>query len=147
MFRDFIDLANSENIQTAFIFIDQEKAFDRVDHGMLFKTMKAFGIGQGFIRWVHQIYSNATTKIQINGHLSEKIPLNRGVRQGDPLSFLLYVLVIELFSLQSSHILPTFDVNTVNGETSVANMLTTNFERCTEAFITCLQYEMIYPCR
>ena len=99
MLRDFIDIANSENVDAAFIFVDQEKAFDRVNHNFLFKTMQAFGIGQGFIQWVRKIYCNAPTKIQINGHLTDKIPLKRGVRQGDPLSSLLYVLVIEIFAL------------------------------------------------
>ena len=100
MLRDLIDLANNENSEAAFIFIDQKNAFDRVNHDILFKTMEAFGIGNGFIHWVRQIYANATTKIKINGHLSDKIPLNRGVRQGNPLSALLYVLVIELLALQ-----------------------------------------------
>ena len=73
MLRDLIDLSNSEDMEAAFIFLDQEKAFDRVNHNFLFKTMEAFGIGQGFIQWVIQIYSNATTMIKINGHLSGKI--------------------------------------------------------------------------
>ena len=43
MLRDFIQLANNENLESAFIFLDQEKAFDRVNHELLYKTMKAFG--------------------------------------------------------------------------------------------------------
>ena len=62
--------------------------------------MDAFGIGQGFIKWVRLLYANAATKIIINGHLSSSIPLKRGVRQGCPLSALLYVLVIEILALQ-----------------------------------------------
>ena len=62
--------------------------------------MDAFGIGEGFIKWVRVLYANATTKLKINGHLSANIPLNRGVRQGCPLSGLLYVLVIEVLALQ-----------------------------------------------
>ena len=100
MLRDLIDLVEKEDTEAAFIFLDQEKAFDRVDHRFLFKTMKAFGIGDGFIQWVKVIYSNATTKIKINGHLTENIPLLRGLRQGCPLSAPLYVLVIEILALQ-----------------------------------------------
>ena len=62
--------------------------------------MEGFGIGESFIRWVKMLYSNATTKIKLNGYLSTNIPLNRGVRQGCPLSSLLYVLVIEILALQ-----------------------------------------------
>ena len=61
--------------------------------------MKAFGIGPAFIHWVRQIYSNASTRIKVNGFLSDNIPLNRGVRQGCPLSPLLYVLIIEILAL------------------------------------------------
>ena len=100
LLRDLIDLANKENLDAAFIFLDQEKAFDRVDHSFLYKTMDAFGIGSNFIQWVRQIYSTAVTRVKLNGFLTEPIPLMRGVRQGDPLSFFLYVLNGELFGLQ-----------------------------------------------
>ena len=93
-------LANNENLASAFIFLDQEKAFDRLNHEFLYKTMKAFGIGPAFIHWIRQIYSNATTRVKVNGFLSENIPLRRGVRQGCPLSPLLYVLIIEILALQ-----------------------------------------------
>ena len=93
-------MANKEDDQAAFIFLDQEKAFDRVNHGFPFKTMNAFGIGEGFIQWVRTIYANATSVLNINGHLTQQIPLKRGVRQGCPLSALLYVLVIEVLAIQ-----------------------------------------------
>ena len=100
LLRDLIDLANKENLDAAFIFLDQEKAFDRVDHDFLYRTMSAFGIGDNFIHWVRQIYSTAVTRVKLNGFLTGPIPLMRGVRQGDPLSFFLYVLNSELFALQ-----------------------------------------------
>ena len=100
MIRDLIEIANKEDEQAAFIFLDQEKAFDRVNHEFLYKVMKAFGIGQEFIQWVSKIYSNASSVLNINGFLSKQIPLKRGVRQGCPLSALLYVLVIEVLAIQ-----------------------------------------------
>ena len=100
LIRDLIQLANDEDDQAAFIFLDQEKAFDRVNHNFLYKTMSAFGFGDGFIGWVKKLYSNATSILNINGFFSERIPLKRGVRQGCPLSALLYVMVIEVFALQ-----------------------------------------------
>ena len=100
LIRDLIQLANEENDQVAFIFLDQEKAFDRVDHTFLHKTMRAFGLGEVFIGWIQKLYSNASSMLNINGYFSDRIPLKRGVRQGCPLSALLYVLVIEVFALQ-----------------------------------------------
>ena len=52
MLRDLIDLVDKEDTEAAFIFLDQEKAFDRVDHDFLYKVMEAFGIGPEFIGWV-----------------------------------------------------------------------------------------------
>ena len=100
MLRDLIDLANDEDMEAAFLFLDQEKAFDRVDHEFLYQTLKTFGIGDNFITWLKQIYKNAVTRIKVNGFLTDNISLKRGVRQGDPLSFLLYLFNIELLALE-----------------------------------------------
>ena len=100
LIRDLIDLANKEDDTVAFIFMDQEKAFDRVNHEFLYKTMKAFGIGENFINWIRTLYSNASAMINVNGFLTTPIPFNRGVRQGCPLSSMLYVMVIEILALQ-----------------------------------------------
>ena len=98
--RDLIDLANKEDDTAAFIFLDQEKAFDRVNHDFLFKTMHSFGFGHNFIEWIKLIYSNASSVLNINGFFSDKIVLKRGVRQDCPLSAFLYVLVMEVFAIQ-----------------------------------------------
>ena len=100
LIRDLIDLANKEDETVAFIFLDQEKAFDRVNHEFLFKTMRAFGIGEGFIKWISILYSNASALVNVNGFLTTPIPFKRGVRQGCPLSSMLYVLVIEVLAAQ-----------------------------------------------
>ena len=100
LIRDLIDLANKEDETVAFIFLDQEKAFDRVNHDFLFKTMRAFGIGEGFIKWISILYSNASALVNVNGFLTTPIPFKRGVRQGCPLSSMLYVLVIEVLAAQ-----------------------------------------------
>ena len=98
--RDIIDLANKTDEDAALLFLDQEKAFDRVDHQFLYKVLEKFGFGDRFIRWIRLIYSNASTKINVNGFLTDNIPLKCGVRQGCPLSALLYVLIIEILALQ-----------------------------------------------
>ena len=99
MLRDLIDLINKEDTEGALIFLDQEKAFDRVDHDFLFSTMSAFGIGDSFMDWLRVIYCNATTVVKVNGFYTNPIPLKKGLRQGCPLSPSLYVLVIEIFAI------------------------------------------------
>ena len=46
---------DSENIPAAILFIDQEKAFDRVSHSFLLKTLKQFNFGPAFISWIETI--------------------------------------------------------------------------------------------
>ena len=82
------------------MFLDREKAFDRVEHQFLHKVLHAFGFGDSFINWVKLLQANATTRIKVNGHLTTDIPLKRGARQGDPLSFYEYVIVDEVLALQ-----------------------------------------------
>ena len=98
--RDIIDYANNNDEGAALLFLDQEKAFDRVSHTVLFDALRAYGFGDYFIHWIQLLYSNAYTKININGFLTEEIQLKCGVRQGCPLSPLLYVMIIELLALQ-----------------------------------------------
>ena len=100
MIRDLVDLINKDDSEAALIFLDQEKAFDRVEHDFLFKTMAAFGFGSNFIDWIRVVYANASTKVKVNGHYTNPIFLKRGLRQGCPLSPSLYVLIIEIFALQ-----------------------------------------------
>ena len=98
--RDIIDLANNNNEEGALLFLDQEKAFDRVSHTILIDALKAYGFGDYFIHWIQLLYSNAFTRIDLNGFLTSEIPLRCGVRQGCPLSALLYVMIIEILALQ-----------------------------------------------
>ncbi len=98
--RDFIDLINQRDEEAALLFLDQEKAFDRVNHGVLIRVLEKFGFGENFVGWIGLLYSNASTRLNINGFLTDRIPIGSGVRQGCPLSALLYVMVIELLALQ-----------------------------------------------
>jgi ribonuclease HI len=79
----------------AIIALDQEKAYDRIKHDYLWKTLEAFHIPPPFIKTVKALYSCAYTRIAINGVFSQPFQVTRGVRQGDPLSCLLFNVAIE----------------------------------------------------
>ena len=64
-----------------FILLDQAKAFDRVNHKYLFTTTEAFGIQGDFLEPTKAIYSDITSQIVVNGQPTEKIQIERGVRQ------------------------------------------------------------------
>ena len=75
--------------------LDKEKAFNRVDHQYLFKTMKAFWFGDVVLSWISSLYAGASCMVKVGGGLSCPIPVQRGIRQGCPISGQLYSLVIE----------------------------------------------------
>ncbi|OQR88043.1 hypothetical protein ACHHYP_07670 [Achlya hypogyna] len=76
-------------------FLDFEKAYDRVYWSYLFRVLETFGIGSKFIARVRLLYNKSIAKLVVNGELTSNIYPNRGVKQGDPLSSLLFVLAIE----------------------------------------------------
>lgn len=77
------------------VFLDFEKAYDRVNWHFMFKILDRMGCGGQFLRWVKLLYTRPVARLLINGHVQEAIHPTRGVKQGDPLSALLFLLVIE----------------------------------------------------
>ena len=98
LLRDIVDVTTELHLPAAILSLDQEKAFDRVDWAFLFRTLEKMGFGPSFIRWVRLLYSRARCSILINGHSTPVFYPSRGVRQGCPLSPLLYVLTMEVLA-------------------------------------------------
>lgn len=74
---------------------DFDHAFDRVDYGFIASTMEKMNFNPNLINILMQFARNSFSKILINGHLSQEIRINRSVRQGDPLSMLLFVIYLQ----------------------------------------------------
>ncbi|KAJ8402876.1 hypothetical protein AAFF_G00361900 [Aldrovandia affinis] len=98
LLRDVLDWVDERNLPLALVSIDQEKAFDRVQHGFLFGVLGRMGFGPRFIGWVRTLYAGAYSCVRVNGFLSGAVEQAGGVRQGCPLSPLLYVLFMEPFA-------------------------------------------------
>ena len=75
------------------------KAFDRVDWNFMFRTLKKFNFGESFIQWIKLAYNQISSKIKVNGTESDSFTLERGVRQGCPLSAMLYIVTAEILAL------------------------------------------------
>ena len=95
---DVVEYASSSGTPVAILSLDQEKAFDRVDWGFMRATLATMGFGPSFISWVDLFYFRVQSAVNVNGYLSSFFDLSRGVRQGCPLSPLLYVLVSEVLA-------------------------------------------------
>ena len=83
------------DIKTAFVAMDNEKAFDRIEHNFIKAVLKKYNFPKNFIKWFNIIYSDITSKVMVNGTFTKDIKINRSVRQGCPLSMILYILCIE----------------------------------------------------
>ena len=73
--------------------IDAEKAFDKIQHPFLIKTLQSVGIEGTFLNLIKAIYEKPTANIILNGEKLEAFPLRSGTRQACPLSPLLFHIV------------------------------------------------------
>ncbi|KAK2877221.1 hypothetical protein Q8A73_021684, partial [Channa argus] len=82
-----------------YLGVDLEKAFDRVGHEYLFQCLRAFGFGRVFSGWIELLYGRAASMVKCNGSLTDPVPLERSIRQGCPLSAMLYAIAAEPLAL------------------------------------------------
>ena len=92
--RDVIEYSK-KRVGGCLISLDQKKAFDMVNHEFLFKILRRMGVNTKLISIIQAMYKSISTRVQINGHLTEKVNIKRGVRQGCPLSPTLYVIYVQ----------------------------------------------------
>ena len=98
LIRDIVDFSSSLGTKTGLISLDQEKAFDRVEHLYIWKTLERFGLSPCLIAMIKVFYQDIESVLKINGGLSAPFKVHRGVRQGCSLSGMLYALSIELLN-------------------------------------------------
>lgn len=67
-----------------------------VEHNAIVTILKAKGFPHKWCKWIHQILSTRTSFVLLNGLPGKEFQCKRGVRQGDPLSPLIFVLVVDL---------------------------------------------------
>ena len=76
-------------------FLDVAKAFDCVSHETLARSLKRLGVPSPLVQYIARMYANTSTVLKVGGRRSGPIRCGRGVRQGDPLSAILFNCVMD----------------------------------------------------
>jgi hypothetical protein len=93
--------------------IDVSKAFDTLSWDFLLAVLQRFGFNSTFIHWINSILHLAKISISINGVHEGYFNCNRGVRQGDPLSPLLFCIAEEVLSRGITNLVEDGKVETI----------------------------------
>ena len=84
------------------ISIDAEKAFNKIQHPFMIKTLQKMGIEGTYLNIGKTIYDKPTANIILNGEKLKAFPLRSGTRQGCPLLPLLFNIVLEFLATANS---------------------------------------------
>ena len=96
---DIMEYTKCEGIGGILAFLDFEKAFDIVEWDFLHECLDVFNFGSDFKNWVSVLYADISSCVSNNGVHSDFFAIERGVRQGDPLSPYLFIVAVEILAI------------------------------------------------
>ncbi|GJY98751.1 RNA-directed DNA polymerase, eukaryota [Tanacetum coccineum] len=109
----------------AMIFkVDFEKAFDSVKWDYLIDTLRAFGFGQKWCSWINGCFETATGSVLVNGSPTSEFQFHRGLKQGDPISPFLFILIMETLHLSFKRVIEAnlFKGISINASFSISHL-------------------------
>ena len=91
-------------------FLDVAKAFDSVSHKAIIGILRERGLNNNFVQCIEKIYKRSKTMFCFGGEVSDPVYPTRGIRQGDPLSSIMFLLIMD-FILK--HLSPNLGIHVV----------------------------------
>ena len=95
LLRDLWLGASDSKIDAYFVSLDFKKAFNSVDH-WLSRVLQKMNFPAKFIRTINSLNKDANVRVLVNEFRTKQVSINKGVRQGEPLSLYLFLLAVEL---------------------------------------------------
>ncbi|GCC27840.1 hypothetical protein chiPu_0006266 [Chiloscyllium punctatum] len=93
--KNIIKGAKHDRKDLAVVFVDLAKAFNSVGHKLLIKSLPSVKFPKAFVRLIEDLYTGNTTVVEGNGNLTTPITIERGIKQGDPLSPILFNIALD----------------------------------------------------
>jgi len=100
LIEDIFEYVNKNNMPGAAIFCDFEKAFDSVEFNFVSKVLEKFNFGPQLRQWINVFYSDIYSSVKCNNWITKSFKVTRGIRQGCPVSALIFVLVAEIMAVK-----------------------------------------------
>jgi len=98
LIEDILNYAKDKDLSLILFAADFEKAFDSIDRNFIYAVLKHFGFGPKFIDWIRVLFCDNQTCVLNNGQVTNFFDIQRGTKQGDPISPYLFILVIEIMA-------------------------------------------------